>query len=114
MQAVALDGTLFQKSGIISGGASDMRAKAKRWDEKVWLYWYYMCWSNILTQQVDSLRRKRDRYLEEIKEVTARRRKEPELQTMASQINGLETRLRYSKKDRDTTVKMSDSNRNRM
>ena len=110
MQAVALDGTLFQKSGIISGGASDMRARAKRWDEKVQEYYvYHVCCSNILSQQVDSLRRKRDRYLEEIKEVTARRRKEPELQTMASQINGLETRLRYSKKDRDTTVRMGNS-----
>ena len=34
-QAVSLDGTLFQKSGVISGGASDIKAKAKRWDEKV-------------------------------------------------------------------------------
>ena len=34
-QAVALDGTLFQKSGVISGGASDLKKKAKRWDDKV-------------------------------------------------------------------------------
>ena len=34
-QAVSLDGTLFQKSGAISGGAADIKAKAKRWDEKV-------------------------------------------------------------------------------
>lgn len=33
-QTVALDGTLFQKSGVISGGASDLKAKARRWDEK--------------------------------------------------------------------------------
>ena len=32
---MALDGTLFQKSGVISGGAADIKAKAKRWDEKV-------------------------------------------------------------------------------
>ena len=32
---MSLDGTLFQKSGIISGGASDLKAKAKRWDDKV-------------------------------------------------------------------------------
>ena len=37
LQAVSLDGTLFQKSGVISGGAADIKAKAKRWDEKVWL-----------------------------------------------------------------------------
>ena len=32
-QAVSLDGTLFDKSGIISGGMSDLRMKAKRWDD---------------------------------------------------------------------------------
>ena len=55
-------------------------------------------------QQVESLKRKRKNYLEEIKEVSARRRKEPELQAIESQIQGLETRLRYSKKDREVTV----------
>ena len=34
-QAVALDGTLFQKSGVISGGATDLKRKAQRWDEKI-------------------------------------------------------------------------------
>lgn len=34
-QAVALDGTLFQKSGVISGGTMDLMKKAQRWDEKV-------------------------------------------------------------------------------
>jgi structural maintenance of chromosome 1 len=32
--AVALDGTFYQKSGIISGGSLDLARKAKRWDEK--------------------------------------------------------------------------------
>ena len=35
VKVVSLDGTLFQKSGIISGGAADIKARAKRWDEKV-------------------------------------------------------------------------------
>ena len=34
-KVVSLDGTLFQKSGVISGGASEIKHKAKRWDEKV-------------------------------------------------------------------------------
>ena len=38
-KVVSLDGTLFQKSGVISGGASDLKAKAKRWDEKVSFLW---------------------------------------------------------------------------
>jgi structural maintenance of chromosome 1 len=32
--AVALDGTFYQKSGIISGGSMDLARKAKRWDDK--------------------------------------------------------------------------------
>jgi len=31
---VALDGTLFLKSGVISGGSSDLRFKARCWDDK--------------------------------------------------------------------------------
>lgn len=34
MQAVALDGTFYQKSGIMSGGTQDLARKAKRWDDK--------------------------------------------------------------------------------
>lgn len=34
VQALALDGTFYQKSGIISGGSLDLARKAKRWDEK--------------------------------------------------------------------------------
>ena len=36
-KVVSLDGTLFQKSGVISGGASEIKHKAKRWDEKVFI-----------------------------------------------------------------------------
>ncbi len=32
--SVALDGTFYQKSGIISGGSMDLARKAKRWDDK--------------------------------------------------------------------------------
>merc|ERR1712062_896173 len=32
--AIALDGTFYQKSGIISGGSLDLAKKAKRWDDK--------------------------------------------------------------------------------
>ena len=32
---MSLDGTLFQKSGVISGGISDIKAKAKAFDDKV-------------------------------------------------------------------------------
>uniref|UniRef100_A0A671XHN5 Structural maintenance of chromosomes protein n=1 Tax=Sparus aurata TaxID=8175 RepID=A0A671XHN5_SPAAU len=50
-KTVALDGTLFQKSGVISGGASDLKAKARRWDEKA----------------VDKLKEKKEKLTEELK-----------------------------------------------
>ena len=67
---------------------SDIRAKAKRWDQK----------------HVDSLKRRRDQYLNEIKELNKDRRKEGDLSVMKSQIDGLETRLKFAKKDKETTV----------
>nr|QIC49988.1 structural maintenance of chromosomes protein 1 [Actinia equina] len=84
-KTVSLDGTLFQKSGVISGGVSDLKAKAKRWDEK----------------QVDGLKKKRDKFLNELKDLAKHRRKEPELQNLQSQIDGLDNRLKFCRKDRD-------------
>jgi len=55
---------------------------------------------------VDALKRQRIRYLDEVKEVSQVRRKEPELQNLQSQISGLETRLKYSKRDREVTVSL--------
>ena len=63
--------------------------------------------TKVSLQQVDSLRRQRDRYLEELKELADIRRKQPELLNLQSQISGVETRLKYSKKDRDVTVSLA-------
>ncbi|KAK3102279.1 hypothetical protein FSP39_010179 [Pinctada imbricata] len=87
-KSVALDGTLFQKSGVISGGASDLRAKARRWDEK----------------QLGQLKNRKEKLMEELKEQNKKKRKESELSTIRSQIKGYETRLRYSITDRDNTL----------
>ena len=87
-KSVALDGTLFQKSGVISGGASDLKAKARRWDEK----------------QLGQLKIRKEKLTEELKEHLKMKRKESELSTYRSQIKGLETRLKYSITDRDNTM----------
>jgi structural maintenance of chromosome 1 len=84
-KSVSLDGTLFQKSGVISGGASDLKAKARRWDEK----------------QLNQLKTKKEKLTDELKEQMKQKRKESELNTIRSQIKGLETRLKYSVTDRD-------------
>ncbi|XP_070559327.1 structural maintenance of chromosomes protein 1A-like [Ptychodera flava] len=86
-KAVALDGTMFQKSGIISGGASDLKAKARRWDEK----------------SLNKLKMQKNALTNESKELQKIKRKESELNTIKSQISGLETRLKYSISDRENT-----------
>uniref|UniRef100_A0A8C2WTY1 Structural maintenance of chromosomes protein n=1 Tax=Cyclopterus lumpus TaxID=8103 RepID=A0A8C2WTY1_CYCLU len=73
-KTVALDGTLFQKSGVISGGASDLKAKARRWDEKA-----------VDNPSVIS------------------GRKEAELRQVQSQAHGLQMRLKYSQSDLEQT-----------
>lgn len=85
-KVVSFDGTLFQKSGLISGGSSELKQKAKRWDEK----------------HFDALRRKKDEYTEQFKEQMKISRKEPELADIRSNIKGLEHRLKYSKQNKET------------
>jgi len=96
-KAVSLDGTLFQKSGIISGGASDLKAKARRWDGKM----------------LNQLKQKKERLTDELKEQMKKKRKESELNTIRSQISGLETRLKYSIIDRDNTQNKSIGQNNK-
>uniref|UniRef100_A0A8C5CYD4 Structural maintenance of chromosomes protein n=1 Tax=Gadus morhua TaxID=8049 RepID=A0A8C5CYD4_GADMO len=86
-KTVALDGTLFQKSGVISGGASDLKAKARRWDEKA----------------VDKLKDKKEKLTEELKEQMKAKRKEAELRQVQSQAHGLQMRLKYSQSDLEQT-----------
>ncbi|ERL94587.1 hypothetical protein D910_11864 [Dendroctonus ponderosae] len=87
--AVALDGTYYQKSGIISGGSVDLARKAKRWDEK----------------HVSQLKSQKEKLADELREAQKKSRKESEMSTVDSQIRGLETRLRYAKGDMENTKK---------
>ena len=66
----------------------DIKRKAKRWD----------------TKQVDGLKKKRDQYVKELKDLATERRKDSNLQDLKSQINGLEARLKYTKRDKETIV----------
>lgn len=86
--AVSLDGTFYQKSGIISGGSQDLARKAKRWDEK----------------HMSQLKAQKEKLTDELREAMKKSRKESELNTVDSQIRGLETRLKYSKTDKENTV----------
>ncbi|KAG1650153.1 Structural maintenance of chromosomes protein 1A [Nymphon striatum] len=87
--AVALDGTYYQKNGFISGGSVDLAKRARRWDEK----------------SVHNLKHRKEAMTEELKECMKKTRKESELTTIQSQIRGLEMRLKYSVNDKDNTEK---------
>jgi structural maintenance of chromosome 1 len=86
--AVALDGTFYQKSGIISGGSLDLARKAKRWDEK----------------HMSQLKSNKEKLTDELREAMKQSRKESELNTVDSQRKGLKVRLRYAKSDRERTL----------
>ncbi|XP_019371471.1 PREDICTED: structural maintenance of chromosomes protein 1B isoform X1 [Gavialis gangeticus] len=83
LKTVALDGTLFLKSGVISGGSSDLRFKARRWDEK----------------DINKMKEKRDNLANELKELMKIRRKESDLKHLQAQCQGTQTRLKYSQSE---------------
>ncbi|GAB0087362.1 Structural maintenance of chromosomes protein [Sergentomyia squamirostris] len=94
--ALALDGTFYQKSGIISGGSHDLARKAKRWDDK----------------HMAQLKAQKEKLNEELKDLQKKSRKQGELTTVESQIKGLENRLKYSKTDLEASKKsMEDYDR---
>merc|ERR1712066_1116179 len=61
--AVALDGTFYQRSGIISGGSIDLARKAKRWDDK----------------QVSTLKSRKEQLAEDLRAAMKSSRKESEI-----------------------------------
>ncbi|CAF3075869.1 unnamed protein product [Rotaria socialis] len=88
-KVVSLNGTLFSKSGVISGGSSELKARAKRWDEK----------------HLDGLRMRKDKLFDEYKEQQKKKRREAELINARAQLQQLESRLRYSRTDKETAEK---------
>ncbi|XP_062931404.1 structural maintenance of chromosomes protein 1B isoform X2 [Cynocephalus volans] len=82
-KTVALDGTLFLKSGVISGGSSDLKYKARCWDEK----------------ELKNLRDRRSQLIQELKDLMKTLRKETDLKQIQSLIQGTQTRLKYSQRE---------------
>lgn len=67
---------------------SDLRSKAKRWDEK----------------NVEAMKKKRNECMAQLKELAADRRKRPQLDNLKSQIEGLRTRLQYTQREVESNV----------
>ncbi|NWR09378.1 SMC1B protein, partial [Paradoxornis webbianus] len=89
LKTVALDGTLFLKSGVISGGSSDLRFKARIWDEK----------------EMNKMKERRDNLINELKDLMKIRRKEADLKQLRAQCQGTQTRLKYSQSELDLIKK---------
>uniref|UniRef100_A0A8B9NX78 Structural maintenance of chromosomes protein n=1 Tax=Apteryx owenii TaxID=8824 RepID=A0A8B9NX78_APTOW len=83
LKTVALDGTLFLKSGVISGGSSDLRFKARCWDDK----------------EMNKMKERRDRLINELKDLMKIKRKETDLKQLQAQCQGIQTRLKYSQNE---------------
>uniref|UniRef100_A0A674EYU5 Structural maintenance of chromosomes protein 1B-like n=1 Tax=Salmo trutta TaxID=8032 RepID=A0A674EYU5_SALTR len=94
LKTVALDGTMFSKSGVISGGSSHLRSKARRWDEK----------------DMTKLKELKEQLTAELRGLVKLKRKEPELKQIQSQAQGVQTRLKYSRTELDTLHKKSIPN----
>ncbi|XP_064277228.1 structural maintenance of chromosomes protein 1B isoform X1 [Passer domesticus] len=89
LKTVSLDGTLFLKSGVISGGSSDLRFKARCWDEK----------------EINKMKERRDSLINELKDLMRIRRKEADLKQLRAQCQGTQTRLKYSQSELDLIKK---------
>ncbi|KAM9578353.1 structural maintenance of chromosomes protein 1B [Guaruba guarouba] len=83
LKTVALDGTLFLKSGVISGGSSDLRFKARCWDDK----------------EINTMKDRRDSLINELKDLMKIKRKEADLKQLYAQCHGTQTRLKYSQSE---------------
>lgn len=86
--AVSLDGISYNRSGIMSGGATDLKKKANRWDEK-----------HIAKLTTDKFLFER-----ELKEIRDDLRSAGDLATLESETEGLTNRFNYVKSD----LKQSD------
>ncbi|KAG1939050.1 structural maintenance of chromosomes protein 1B isoform X2 [Pimephales promelas] len=91
LQTVALDGTLFRKSGVISGGSLDLSKKARRWDEK----------------DMNKLKEEKDKLTSEMRALMKLKRKEVDLKQIRAQSQGNQTRLKYSNTELDSIRKKS-------
>ncbi|XP_043371236.1 structural maintenance of chromosomes protein 1B isoform X7 [Dermochelys coriacea] len=94
LKTVSLDGTLFLKSGVISGGSSDLKLKARYWDEK----------------EMKEMKERRDRLVDELKELMKIKRKETDLKQLQAQCQGTQTRLKYSQSELENVKKKHLSN----
>ncbi|KAJ2783299.1 Structural maintenance of chromosomes protein 1 [Coemansia interrupta] len=91
-KAVALDGTVIHRSGLITGGTAfggGQRAQTQRWEAAA----------------VENLRRARDRLTEELHDVSRERRRLSKDDALVSRVSGLQTRYRVARETVDALTR---------
>ncbi|MFH4974649.1 hypothetical protein AB6A40_001358 [Gnathostoma spinigerum] len=83
-KAISLDGTLFQQSGVISGGGQELKARARKWDENA----------------IRKLKERRAVLMDESQQLHRSRKKELDVEMKRNQLIQLENRLNITRKDR--------------
>uniref|UniRef100_A0A665WP46 Structural maintenance of chromosomes protein 1B-like n=1 Tax=Echeneis naucrates TaxID=173247 RepID=A0A665WP46_ECHNA len=89
LTTVSLDGTMFAKSGVISGGSNNLRSKARCWDEK----------------EMALLMERKNRLTAELRDLMRLKRKESDLKLITAQAQGAQIRLKYSKTELENIQK---------
>ncbi|GMT22001.1 hypothetical protein PFISCL1PPCAC_13298, partial [Pristionchus fissidentatus] len=84
-KAVALDGTLFNPSGLISGGGTDLKRSAKRWDDAA----------------VKKLKAERTEIFEKITTIRKARMKEMDIEMKNSHLSGLRNKVKFMQRDKE-------------
>ncbi|KAG9064846.1 Structural maintenance of chromosomes protein 1 [Linnemannia hyalina] len=87
VKAVALDGTVFHKSGLITGGQGGVGSSTKRWEERV----------------VDELKKRRDVLLVQLNELSKTKKRGVPEESLRSELAGIESKLSYSREDLSAT-----------
>ncbi|XP_066594683.1 structural maintenance of chromosomes protein 1A-like [Prorops nasuta] len=80
---VSLDGILFQKSGIISGGSVDLNEKSKMWTQS----------------QIVDLESRKEELQNKLRSLSSIASKRSELDLLVTQINGNDKKLQYIRGD---------------
>ncbi|KAL6059837.1 Structural maintenance of chromosomes protein 1B [Balamuthia mandrillaris] len=73
-KAVTSDGTLIQKSGLMTGGPGGIKTKAQRWDQK----------------RIEDLKQKKDKLTQELSELALNHRKKNQQQMQEAKISKLQ------------------------
>ncbi|RKP09750.1 cohesin complex subunit psm1 [Thamnocephalis sphaerospora] len=106
VKAVTLDGIVIHKSGLMTGGRTDTRSAAQRWEEREVEGEYdaaHPVTTLIPTGTFEAMKRARDSLVAQLKELGQERRQVASDEKIQAEVSGLEARLGYMREDMSAT-----------